>query len=208
MAQRAVFWKEQKILLIADPHFGKAASFRSHGIAIPRGTTQYDLDRLAILISLHQPRQLIVLGDLIHSTRSKSWNVLDQLQRWRTEFSDLKIMLIQGNHDRESGDPPVELNIDRIQNEYRVGTIIFSHQPRRRAAGYTIAGHVHPAVSLKGKGRRHERFPCFYFSPDYAILPSFGSFTGHHLIRPAAEDRVYIVAEDQIMPAPKRAAIH
>ncbi len=38
------------MLLIADPHFGKAASFRSRGIAVPVGTTRYDLDRLAELI--------------------------------------------------------------------------------------------------------------------------------------------------------------
>ncbi len=207
-AQRAAFWKEQQILLIADPHFGKAASFRSHGIAIPRGTTRYDLDRLADLISLHRPRQLVILGDLIHSASSKSRNVLHQLQQWRTELSNLNIRLIQGNHDRGSGDPPMELKIDHIQNEYRVGNIILAHQPCRRAGGYSITGHVHPAVSLKGKGRRHERFACFYFSPDYAILPAFGSFTGHHLIRPSAKDRVYIVAEDQIMPAPTRAAAH
>ncbi len=55
LAQRAVFWRERQMLLIADPHFGKAASFRSHGIAIPRGTTCYDLERLADLIRLHRP---------------------------------------------------------------------------------------------------------------------------------------------------------
>jgi DNA ligase-associated metallophosphoesterase len=208
LAQRAAFWKEQQMLLIADPHFGKAASFRSHGIAIPRGTTRYDLDRLADLIRLHRPGQLVILGDLIHATRSKSRDVLHELQQWRLEFSDLNIRLIQGNHDRGSGDPPLELKIDRIQNEYRVGAITFSHQPCRRSNSYTISGHVHPAVRLKGPGRRYERFACFYFGSDYAILPAFGSFTGHHLIRPTAEDRVYIVAEDQIMPAPSNVWIH
>ena len=196
------------MLLIADPHFGKAASFRSRGIAIPRGTTRYDLDRLADLISLHRPRQLVILGDLIHSASSKSRHVLQQLKKWRQLFSDLSIGLIQGNHDRGSGDPPSELNIDSIQNELCVGPFILSHQPLRRSSGYTIAGHVHPAVTLKGKGRRLEHFACFYFSADYAILPAFGSFTGHHLIRPSAGDRVYIVAEDQILPAPTRLAAY
>jgi DNA ligase-associated metallophosphoesterase len=202
LAQRAALWKQQQMLLIADPHFGKAASFRSHGIAIPRGTTRYDLERLADLIRLHRPRQLIILGDLIHSARSKSRHVLHELQRWRQEFSDLNIRLIQGNHDRGSGDSPRALKIDHIQDEYCVGPITFSHQPCHRSNSYTIAGHVHPAVRLKGPGWRHERFACFYFSPDYAILPAFSSFSGHHLIHPAAGDRVYIVAEDQIMPAP------
>ena len=208
LAQRAALWKEQEMLLIADPHFGKAASFRSHGIAIPRGTTRYDLDRLADLISLHRPRQLVILGDLFHSASSKSRHVLDELQQWRQEFSDLSIRLIQGNHDRGSGELPLELKIDHVQDEFCVGRIIFSHQPSRRANGYTIAGHVHPAVMLKGKGRRYERFACFYFSADYAILPAFGSFTGHHLIRPSDGDLVYIVAENQILPAPTRGAAH
>ena len=202
MAQRAAFWQEEQMLLIADPHFGKAASFRSHGIAIPQGTTRYDLDRLARMIRSHRPKQLAILGDLMHSAHSKSRNVLQQLQLWRDTFSKLEIRLIRGNHDRRSGQPPEVLKIDHIQDEYRVGTIILSHQPRRRAAGYTIAGHVHPAVRLKGTGRRNERFACFYFSPEYAILPAFGSFTGHHLIHPNAGDGVYIVAEDQIMPVP------
>ena len=205
MAQRAVFWKEQRILLIADPHFGKAASFRSQGIAIPRGTTRHDLDRLAELISLHRPRQLVILGDLIHSASSKSRYVLHELRQMRQKFSDLRIRLIQGNHDRGSGDPPLELKIDQVHKEYSVGPIIFAHQPCQQSNGYTIAGHVHPAVMLKGKGRHNERFACFYFSTDYAILPAFGSFTGQHLIRPSAGDRVYIIAEDQIMPAPTRA---
>jgi DNA ligase-associated metallophosphoesterase len=208
MAQRAAFWQEQQMLLIADPHFGKAASFRSHGIAIPQGTTRYDLDRLADLIRLHRPRQLVILGDLIHSAHSKSRHVVQQLQQWRQLFSDLDIRLIQGNHDRRAGQPPEALKIDHIQSEYRVGTIIFSHQPSHRADGYTIAGHVHPAVRLKGKGRRYERFACFYFSADYAILPAFGSFTGHHRVRPSAGDRIYIVAEDQIMPAPTHVAAY
>lgn len=208
MAQRAVFWKEQTMLLIADPHFGKAASFRSHGIAVPGGTTRYDLDRLAELIILLQPGQLVILGDLIHSAESKSRHILQQLRQWRNGFASLKIRLIQGNHDRRSGDPPEELKIDRIQDEYRVGNIVFSHQPCGHTGGYTIAGHVHPAVILEGKARRHERFPCFYISPHYAILPAFGSFTGHHLIRPSAGDRVYIVAEDQIIMAPPRTVVH
>jgi DNA ligase-associated metallophosphoesterase len=208
LAQRAAFWKEQQMLLVADPHFGKAASFRSHGIAIPQGTTRYDLDRLADLIRLHQPRQLVILGDLIHSARSKSRHVVQQLQQWRETFSDLHIRLIQGNHDRGAGQPPEVLKINCIQSEYRVGTIIFSHQPSRRTGGYTIAGHVHPAVRLKGKGRRYERFVCFYISADYAILPAFGSFTGHQLIHPSAGDRIYIVAEDQIMPTPTHVAAY
>ena len=39
LAERAIHWIEQRTLLIADPHFGKASVFRASGIPIPSGTT-------------------------------------------------------------------------------------------------------------------------------------------------------------------------
>jgi metallophosphoesterase superfamily enzyme len=35
------------MLLVADPHFGKAATFRALGVRVPRGTTEGTLARLA-----------------------------------------------------------------------------------------------------------------------------------------------------------------
>jgi DNA ligase-associated metallophosphoesterase len=200
-AERAVFCQEQKILLIADPHFGKAASFRSAGIGIPGGTTRDDLNRLGALIIKYQPRQLIVLGDLIHSASSKSREVLHQFKKWRTAFSGIEIILIPGNHDRGAGNPPAEFKLDRIEKKIHIGSVLLSHKPGVHAGCYTIAGHVHPAVRLKGIAGHSEIFPCFYFSPQFAILPAFGSFTGTHMIKPTSEDRIYIVAGNEIIKA-------
>jgi DNA ligase-associated metallophosphoesterase len=200
-AERAVFWQQQKILLIADPHFGKAASFRSAGIGIPSGTTRDDLNRLAALIVKYEPRKLIVLGDLIHSASSKSREVMHQFKKWRAAFSDIEMILIQGNHDRDAGNPPTEFKFDRIEKKIHIGSALLSHKPVVHAGCYTIAGHVHPAVRLKGIAGHIEIFPCFYFSPQFAILPAFGSFTGYHMIKPSAEDRIYIVAGNEIIKA-------
>ena len=200
-AERAVFWQEQKILLIADPHFGKAASFRSAGIGIPGGTTRDDLNRLGSLIVKHKPRKLIVLGDLIHSASSKSQEVLHQFEQWRAGFSGVKMTLIQGNHDRSAGNPPAEFKFDHIEKKIHIGSVLLSHKPEIHTSRYTIAGHVHPAVRLKGIAGHSEIFPCFYFSPQFAILPAFGSFTGYHMIKPTSEDRIYIVAGNEIIKA-------
>jgi DNA ligase-associated metallophosphoesterase len=200
-AERAVFWQEQKILLIADPHFGKAASFRSAGIGIPGGMTRDDLNRLGALIVKYEPRKLIVLGDLIHSASSKSREVLHQFKKWRAEFSGVEMILIQGNHDRGAGNTPAEFKFERIEKKIRIGSVLLSHKPGVHADCYTIAGHVHPAVRLKGIAKHSQIFPCFYFSPQFAILPAFGSFTGHHMIKPTSEDRIYIVAGNEIIKA-------
>ena len=37
--ERAALLAQTQTLLVADPHFGKAATFRSSGIPVPAGTT-------------------------------------------------------------------------------------------------------------------------------------------------------------------------
>ena len=45
LPERAVFWKQAKMLIVADPHFGKAQVFRDSGIPIPGGPTAEDIRR-------------------------------------------------------------------------------------------------------------------------------------------------------------------
>jgi len=54
-------------------------------------------------------------------------------------------------------------------------------------------------VTVTGKGRLKETLPCFCFGPRAALLPAFGSFTGNQVIRPTSEDRIYVVAGDEVI---------
>ena len=38
LADRAAYWPEQKTLLVADVHFGKAGTYRALGQPVPAGT--------------------------------------------------------------------------------------------------------------------------------------------------------------------------
>jgi hypothetical protein len=40
------------------------------------------------------------------------------------------------------------------------------------------------------------RAACFWFGQQVAVLPSFGSFTGAHRVRPSEGDRVFAVGPD------------
>ena len=46
LPERALYWPRACTLVVADVHWGKAATFRAAGIPIPSGTTTEDLARL------------------------------------------------------------------------------------------------------------------------------------------------------------------
>jgi len=73
------------------------------------------------------------------------------------------------------------------------------HAPGPSADGYTLAGHLHPAVALRGRGKLRARLPCFVVSPRQMILPAFGGFTGAAVIRPGAGERIYAIADQAVI---------
>ena len=205
LPERALFWQERKMLVVADPHFGKAQIFRERGIPVPRGTTADDLARLSRLMDVLQPRRLLFLGDLTHGPLEEAAAYDRQIKPWRRRYRDIEILLVSGNHDRRSGMPPAAFRVDRIATTMDEGPFIFSHQPLRSHARYGLAGHLHPAVAMTGRGGLKATLPCFCFGPQGALLPAFGGFTGNHVIRPRPADRVFIVADNAVLELPATA---
>jgi len=201
LPERAVFWKQAKKLIVADPHFGKAQVFRDSGIPIPGGTTAEDIGRLSSLMERLQPDELLVLGDLMHGRIDGSRNFSATVGTWRRRWSGIHFTLVTGNHDLRAGPPPAPFRLDRIVAQRVCGPFVFSHKAESASSRslYTIAGHVHPAVFVSGKGHQRETLPCFCFGEKRALLPAFGSFTGNQVIRPEPPERVYLVAEDEIV---------
>jgi metallophosphoesterase superfamily enzyme len=77
------------------------------------------------------------------------------------------------------------------------------HHPGQSADGYVLCGHIHPVFSMRSR-RERMRLPVFWLTPRYAVLPSFGSFTGGAEIEPGPEDRVYAAAADRTWWVPIR----
>jgi DNA ligase-associated metallophosphoesterase len=196
---RTLFWQEEKLLVVADLHFGKAQIFREYGIPIPGGTTADDLERLSYRMDQIQPRKLLFLGDLVHGRIVKPNGFERSIALWRQRHKNIELLLATGNHDPRCGDPPAQFRFDHVAAKIIVGPFIFSHKPGFEGSFYGFAGHLHPAVTITGKGRLKETLPCFCFGPRAALLPAFGSFTGTQVIHPTTEDRIYVVAGDEVV---------
>ncbi|MFK3970318.1 ligase-associated DNA damage response endonuclease PdeM [Pseudomonas sp. NPDC087358] len=198
LADKAIFYPAERALLIADAHFGKAAAYRRLGQPVPHGTTDDNVRRLDAMLNAYDCQQLIFLGDFLHAPESHAAATLAALQAWRERHPSLAITLIRGNHDKRAGDPPGELRIEVVPEPLLLGPFALQHEPDPHPSHYVLAGHVHPAYRLYGKGRQRLRLPCFYLQQDVCLLPAFGAFTGGMNIERQENSRVYVVGEGAV----------
>ena len=199
LAERAVWWARAATLLVADPHWGKAATFRAAGIPIPRGTTAEGIERLDLLLSRTSARRIVFLGDFLHAREGRAPATLDALRAWRSARETVEMLVVRGNHDRRAGDPPAELGIGCVDGPVPEPPFVLAHHPAVSDAGYVLAGHLHPGADLTGPAREHVRLPCFWLGPRTGVLPAFGDFTGLWPVRPVAGDRIFVVVGDGVV---------
>lgn len=176
-AKRALFWKKEKALVIADVHLGKTAHFRQYGIPIPSSLLAADLERLSDLVAEFQPEKIIVVGDMFHHQDHNS--DVDTFTNWRHMFDGLKIMLVQGNHDRLKPLQYMHMDIELYKPNLSLGPFQFIHEYKHSNENYfSISGHIHPGVLLRGRAKQAMKLPCFALNENQLVLPAFSIFTG------------------------------
>lgn len=198
LSQKAIFWENERTLIIADLHLGKVEHFRKAGIAIPGILAQKDYEVLNEIIKLYPVHTVIILGDLFHSTFNQGWAIFSA---WLQNHASLHFILVRGNHDILP-DNLYELNHMKVYNDHLIkNPFIFSHVPIDKDTNlYNLAGHIHPSVKLTGKGKQEVILPCFYFGKSKGILPAFGSFTGKGRILIESGDSIFVVFNNQVIP--------
>jgi len=202
LPQKAVFLPRTRTLLVADVHFGKAVSFRRLGVPVPRGTTSANLALLTSLVAQQQARRIVFLGDFLHSERAHAASTLGALARWRGAHAALDLVLVRGNHDDRAGDPPAALGVEVVDEPHVEAGLVYCHHPAPHPPGYVLAGHLHPCVSLGGRAHDRLRLPCFHFGASVGVLPAFGDFTGMIPVRSEPGDRLYAIADAEVVEVP------
>lgn len=198
LPQKAIYIEKHQVLLIADPHFGKAAHFRKAGVPISEHLHDDDLQKISLLICQFDPRDIYFLGDLFHSDLNESWWILE-------EFIDLfpavNFHLVKGNHDilpkacYTSGKWIIHEEPLEIEN------FLLSHEPIPNVpeGKINLCGHIHPGISLRGKGRQKVTLPCFFYSQRRIILPAFGRFTGLDVLACTKSDQAFVIADEAVI---------
>ena len=194
---KGIYWEEEKTLLIADLHLGKANHFRKAGIPVPAEVKQSNFDKFAALLLDFNPEKVLILGDLFHSDFNQSWEDMIHIIK---QFKHIKFELVIGNHDIMDLKRYQEANLHLHDEGLIIDPFIFTHHPLEEVPFglFNLCGHIHPGVRLSGKGRATLRLPCFYFGEDQGILPAFGEFTGTYVIKPNKEDDVFVIAEEKV----------
>ncbi|PSL07911.1 ligase-associated DNA damage response endonuclease PdeM [Cecembia rubra] len=198
LPEKAIYLPDYKALLIADPHFGKAAHFRKAGVPVPETVHLEDYLKIKKLTETYHPKSVIFLGDLFHSDFNSSW--LD-LEAFRSEFNQQDFHLVKGNHDLlpeefyRSGSWKVH------EETMQMGSILLSHEPLSdlKEGIVNICGHIHPGVTIYGQGRQKLTLPCFFVSPKQIILPAFGRFTGLAKVDCGKHDKVFAVTGKKVI---------
>jgi uncharacterized protein len=195
-AHRAIYWEQQKTLVVSDLHFGKTGHFRKSGVAVPQEVYKEDLQRLLNLLQHFNPLTLLVVGDFFHSHMNSE---LEWFKKWRNDFPALQIDLVRGNHDILNLKWYAEAGIKMFDDTLDLPPFSFRHEQCDDNEFYTFCGHLHPGVILNGLGKQSLRFPCFYFSERQAILPAFSRFTGLATVNVNKGDDVFIIVEEKLV---------
>ena len=206
---RAAFLPKTSTIVCSDIHLGKAATFRHAGMPIPEGSEQHDLKRLVNLIDVHKARRLLITGDLFHARSGCTPQVLEEFSKFCKQVqssTSTDVVLVLGNHERSLGKKfqPYEIGISRCEQEIIEPPFHFVHDQTKHSnvqtGSFTIAGHVHPTITIKGTGRDRLTCRCFVTTGTTLTLPAFGSFTGGYNTQPTSRTRVWLALNDEVMP--------
>jgi uncharacterized protein len=180
----ALFWEEQRLLVVSDLHLEKGSSFATRGVLLPPYDTVATLGRLAAVVTRHDPRVVIALGDSFHDRNAHERLSLSDRDAVTALQTGRDWIWISGNHDPFL---PRDLG-GTVAGEVAIGPITFRHEPT--GARGEIAGHLHPKARVTARGRSMER-RCFACDGERAVMPAFGAYAGGLSIRDAAFAKVF-----------------
>lgn len=194
-ARRAVWLEASRSLVIADLHWGYAASHRAAGNLLPVWGDDELSRALDELLRDYSPAEIIWLGDVIHAAAGRA--------RAEAYLADcpVPVHVLRGNHDRtwRRGEAHLELR--------RAGLVMHhgDRSVRTREGEQEWIGHHHPAVALYDGAGSSLRLPALVAGPHRWILPAFSPWSaGTPWNRMLNEDEVlWAIAPRRIFAVPR-----
>ncbi|NIJ48622.1 ligase-associated DNA damage response endonuclease PdeM [Rhizomicrobium electricum] len=177
----AVWWPDEKTLVLADLHFEKGSSYARSGQFLPPYDTRATLKRIGALIARLRPERVIALGDSFHDGGAGDRLDGEEIAVLSGLTRAVHWVWVEGNHDPE---PPAWLG-GTIRPFYQARGLMFRHIPCTEPCAGEVAGHVHPVVRVNRNGLSLRR-RCFASDGLRLLLPAFGAYTGGFDVREEA----------------------
>ncbi len=200
--EKIIYWEKESAILMADVHLGKSTHFRKAGIAVPNELIFIEIDKFKKLINKYHPKRIFFLGDLFHSHLNIEWQLFT---KFLDEHSSVEFILIKGNHDILPDIHYQFTNLKVTDEPYHLNPFTLTHHPldenelKKNPAIFNIAGHIHPGISIKGKGKSSIKMPCFHLKAQQLVLPAFGDFTGLMIQRNTLNESFYGIAGKKVI---------
>jgi putative SbcD/Mre11-related phosphoesterase len=191
----ALFHQQQGWLAVADLHFGYELSQRAAGRLMPLwGMTSVE-DRLKELIGDYRPRQLVIVGDVVHD-RAATVEARELIARLAEICEPI---VLSGNHDRKlSGVLP-------LRDSWRTDKFYFHHGHCSSdvSDAVQIIGHHHPAGSITDGAGLRLKLPAFVQQANCWILPAFSPWAAGVPWEPDADSRMWLCTPRRILSLPQ-----
>jgi DNA ligase-associated metallophosphoesterase len=169
----ALYWEDERTLLVADLHLEKGAAFAALGMLLPPYDTRATLDRLAKVIDAVRPSRVVALGDSFHRRNSAAQLHADDLATLLALQRGREWFWICGNHD-----PYLPASIGgTVCATLTICGLTLRHEPSSAPSAREIAGHLHPVARIAVRGAMIRR-RCFATDGNRLVMPAFGAYTG------------------------------
>ncbi len=190
----AVWFAAERLLVIADLHWGYVASHRARGNLLPWWGDDQIEERLQALITAYAPAEMIWLGDSVHAAEGAAR--ADAFLR----ASSTPVTLIRGNHDRRWRSAGA---VSAVRGRY-----FFHHgdgMPTIPPDGVEVIGHHHPAVSWWDGAGASVKMPALVASAHRLVLPAFSPWAAGTpwIAAPGARETLWAVTPARIFSLPR-----
>jgi uncharacterized protein len=168
-----LYLPETGMLVVSDLHLEKGAAFARRGMMLPPYDTIATLNILSAVIARYDPKVVVSLGDNFHDRRGSEHLPAD-LRKMITDMARGRDWIwINGNHDPDGTTDLPGISTDELV----YGGLVFRHEPSLILAKGEIAGHLHPAATVRRREKSVRR-PCFASDGQRLLMPAFGVLAG------------------------------
>lgn len=193
-ARRALWLEPERTLVVADLHWGYAASHGARGNLLPHWGDDVIERTLEALQRDYQPATMLWLGDIVHAAEGAA----------RAEHfvrrAAVPVTLIAGNHDRRWRGAETR--------SLRRGRYFFHHGDAGFAPpadAIEVIGHHHPATLLQDGAGMSLKVPVLVASARRLVLPAFSPWAGGAPWTPdEGGETLWAVTPQRIFALPQR----